>query len=451
MKLTAILTSALMISPLIANDFFFEAQAIVYTGSLIQIEGTTFDATREFGEPGHGAALDGPSPAIASHWYSVTVTEPHRIEVLIDYTESSGTDIVSAVYTGTGVSDLTELSRYADVDFPANSRRLYEPFGSFARYHFDAVPGTTYYIAIDGEGNKGHYRLNLRPSRDPHNPSAEMIAPGADWRAFIARDGGTPVDPLTIDADFFTKWHDPAELDGLGFEAPAPSPMGYGSINGLEIATGLWNAAVPSIQPPSGNRYTAYLRTSFTPGSQIEGLGFEGLFDDGAIFYVNGVEVARSNVDPVADALNWQTLALATSLPDGAGDTEEEIQYATAPDLVLPGGVPVEISVSLHNQGSNSSDMAFDMRVWALGGDGVVVPFEPPFIATITSTGTPGQFTISWPSKADETYQIQSSPTMNNGTWTDVFPTDINPSGTGTNTRNVTSGATRLFYRVIIR
>jgi len=450
MKLNALLTSALMISPLIANDNFVDALAIAYAGTAFQHEGDTTDATREAGEPLHGAT--GISPPIASQWYSVTVTEPHRIEVFIDYGAlPSGTDIVSAVYTGENVASLTELSRYPDISFPAHSGRLTEPFGSFTRYHFDAVPGTTYYIAVDGEGNRGPYRLNLRPSRDPHNPTAEMVAPGADWRSLIARDQGNPVDPLTIDGEFFDKWHDSANLTALGFTAPLPTPIGYGTIDGLDIATGLWDIADPSLQPPSGNRYTSYHRISFTPGSQIEGLGFEGLFDDGAIFYVNGVEVARSNVDPAADAKNWQTLALSTALPDGAGETEKDVQYATAPNIVLPGGTPVEIAVSLHNQGSGSSDMAFNMRIWALGGDGVVIPFTPPFLATITPLATPNRYDISWPSKDDETYQIQSSPSMEGDNWTDVFPNDIDPSGTGTNTRTVVGIGDKRFYRVIIR
>ena len=452
MKLNVILTSALMISPLIANDNFVDAEPIAYTGTDRDFMGNTTNASREVGEPNHGALDDLLRPAVASQWYAVTVTEAHRIEVLVDYEGvPSGLDAVVAVYTGTDVQNLNLLSRYSDTNFSAFSRRLHEPFGEFARLNFDAVPGTTYYIAVDGEGNKGPYRLNLKPSRDPHNPTAEMITPDSDWRALIARDSGVPVDPLTIDDEFFDKWHLSANLTTLGFTVPSPTPMGYGNINGLDIATGLWNTADPSQQPPSGNRYTAYLRATFTPDNQIDGLGFEGLFDDGAIFYVNGVEVARSNVDPAADALNWQTVAQATALPGAAGDTEEVIQYATAPDVVLPAGVPVEISVSMHNQSGGSSDMAFNMRIWALGGDGVVVPFEPPFLATISPATTPGRYDISWPSKAGETYQIQSSPSMESDNWTDVFPSDISPSGTGTNTSNVFGSGNKVFYRVIIR
>ena len=452
MKLNAILTSALTISPLIANDNFVDAQAIAYTGTTLSFMGNTTNASREVGEPVHGALNTSLRPAVASEWYSVTVTEAQRIEVVIDFEGvPSGLDSVVAVYTGEDVQSLTQLSRYSDINFPAFSRRLFEPFGQFSRLNFDAVPGTTYYIAVDGEGNRGPYRLNLRPSRDPHNPTAEMISPDSEWRALIARDGGVPVDPLTIDDEFFDKWHLSANLNTLGFTVPSPTPMGYGNINGLDITTGLWNTADPSQQPPSGNRYTAYLRTTFTPGNQIDGLGFEGLFDDGAIFYVNGVEVARSNVDPAADALNWQTVAQATNLPSGAGDTEEVIQYATAPNVVLPAGVPVEISVSMHNQSGGSSDMAFNMRIWALGGEGVVIPFTPPFLATITPATTPGRYNISWPSNEGETYQIQSSPSMESDDWTDIFPSDINPSGTGTNTSNVLGSGNKVFYRVIIR
>ena len=89
--------------------------------------------------------------------------------------------------------------------------------------------------------------------------------------------------------------------------------------------------------------------------------------------------------------------------------------------------------MSMHNQSEGSSDMAFNMRIWALDGDGVVVPFAPPFLATINPAATPGNYEISWPSKEGETYQIQSSPSMESDDWTDIFPSDINPSGSGTN------------------
>ncbi|MDB4537872.1 hypothetical protein N9230_04575 [Akkermansiaceae bacterium] len=444
-----------MISPLIANDNFVDAQAIAYDGLFFDQLDNNDGATRENLEPLHGATNPG-SLANASRWYSVTVTESQRIEVLIDYegAGASGLDAVVAVYTGDDVANLTEISRYADIQVPAHSARLSEPFTRFARLNFDAVPGTTYHIAVDGEGNRGPYRLVLQPSRDPHNPTAELVAPGSDWRTLIARDENIPVDPLTIDSDFFVKWHDPANLDALGFTAPSPTPAGYGVIDALlgdhELGTGLWNP-LNSDAPPSGSRNCAYLRTSFTPGSQITGLGFEGLFDDGAIIYVNGNEVARVNIDEAADALSWQTTALSTTLPDGAGDTEKVVQYATAESVNLPAGVPVEIAVSLHNQGPGSSDMAFNMRIWALGGGGVVEPYEPPFLATITPSSLPGRYDITWPSKNGEIYQIQSSSSIESDDWTDVFPSDIDPSGTGTNTSNIPGSGSRTFYRVIIR
>ena len=95
--------------------------------------------------------------------------------------------------------------------------------------------------------------------------------------------------------------------------------------------------------------------------------------------------------------------------------------------------------------------MAFNMRIWALGGDGVVIPYTPPFLATIAPATTPGRLNISWPSKAGEIYQIQSSPSMESDNWTDVFPNDISPSGTGTNTSNVLGSGNKVFGRVSIR
>jgi len=459
------LLAALLASPLIANDNFSDALPINYTGEFIAFIGNTDDATREEFEPTHGATKP-TSPANASHWYAITVDEARRIEVIIDYegTPSSGLDALVAIYTGDDLQTLTEVSRYPDLEVPAKSARRSEPFTTFARLNFDAVPGTNYHLAVDGEGNHGPYRLVLQPSRDPHSPTAELLPPGSLWRSFIARDPGDnpdsveddiPIDPIEVDPDFFTKWHNSANLTELGFTSAHSTPIAYGNVVGLHVfspatISPLWNPLDATASPPSGNRYTSYHRTTFTPETQVKGLGFEGLFDDGFIIHINGEEVARANLAPEADPLNWQTLASETSIP-GIGDSEKVSQYAAAPDLILPAGVEVEVAISLHNQSPSSTDMGFDLRIWALEGGVPITPNSSNFRATVEPTESDDLYRITWPSRDGQTYQIQTSSSLLEDSWTDVFDSDIDPEGTGTNSELISSDTPQRFWRVLVR
>ena len=151
-----------------------------------------------------------------------------------------------------------------------------------------------------------------------------------------------------------------AGYNGPPFSGPSQALLGYGAIDADPIQTDIWGLrdtdgdGNPEMLPPSGLRYAAYFRTTFTPASAVAHLGFRGLIDDGAVIYINGVEV--SNINFTGDASDWQAFAVT------ATGTETAPQEGIAPNINLPGGVPVEIAVSLHNPNATSSDMGFDPR-----------------------------------------------------------------------------------------
>ena len=368
-----------------ANDQF--ANAIALTGDLpIRTTGRTDNrldavgATKESGEPNHAGDAGG-----ASIWWKWTPTVSGRYYVSLD---GSSFDTLLGVYTGTAVNALTLLSRYPNLSVPASSST--EPFYPGSRVEFDAVAETTYHIAADGAGGAfGTVALKLGTSTPRLDPSAELLPAGSAWAYLLAVDvANQPIDPETVDADFDTTWHTAALYDGPVFAGPSPGLLGYGSITADPVVTDIWGGRdhdgdlAPDDEPPSGLRFTTYYRTTFTPAAAVAHLGFEALVDDGAVIYVNGVEVERLNVSGSKDPADWDERA------DGnAAEDAPQIGFALDQDLLA--GLPVEIAVSVHNSSSSSSDMGFDLRVYSVARPTFTVPPNDNFADAIVLSGNP--------------------------------------------------------------
>ncbi|HEY0172750.1 MAG TPA: Ig-like domain-containing protein [Pyrinomonadaceae bacterium] len=114
-----------------ANNSFAAAQPI--TGDEGRVTGANWLATKEAGEPSHAGVAGGKSV-----WYKFRA--PGTGKVTFD-TLGSNIDTVMAVYTGTDVGALTQVASNDDADQAAGVWT--------SRVSFDAVAGTTYYIAVD--------------------------------------------------------------------------------------------------------------------------------------------------------------------------------------------------------------------------------------------------------------------------------------------------------------
>lgn len=181
---------------------------------------------------------------------------------------------------------------------------------------------------------------------------------------------------------------------------------------GTETSAGLvFPAPIATVIPPANpnNEFlTSYYRKTVTLPALAAGFSYalSYIVDDGAVFYVDGVEIARYNM-PAGD-VTYSTLAPAA----GA-----EGQLFALP-LAITSGTHT-IAVTVHQSANTSSDIVF-------GAEVIIVPTASPAVA-VTHTG--GNAVVTW--NADASWELVSSANAN-GPWAAVagnpFRTFTTPS-----------------------
>jgi hypothetical protein len=168
-----------------------------------------------------------------------------------------------------------------------------------------------------------------------------IIPANQPWSALHTTDG---VEPASLDAtnDFYTTWYLASGYDGPAFNAPAPGPFRYGTITYFTQAA-LTATVLPT--PASGIRFTTYFKTTFTASKDYPEVIAQILADDGAVIYLDGVEIKRVNMANSTDA-NFYTYADGPSRTEDGADTESSLRAG-----------PHTLAVSLHNAASDSSDL----------------------------------------------------------------------------------------------
>jgi len=190
--------------------------------------------------------------------------------------------------------------------------------------------------------------------------SATLVPAGSVWSYL---DNGS---------DAGSAWRDPAYDDSAW--ASGPAELGYG--DGLEatvVATG--TGGVRAI--------TTYFRHSFAVvgASEIPVLKLQLLRDDGAVVYLNGVEVHRSNLP--AGVINSTTLASAAV--GGDGETSFEEAWIDAGLLVEGSNL---LAVEIHQSALTSSDISFNL---ALTSETPAL-VRGPYLQLVNTTGV----TLRW-------------------------------------------------------
>ena len=123
---------------------------------------------------------------------------------------------------------------------------------------------------------------------------------------------------------------------------------------------------------PNAKFITSYFRKSFvvTQPEQYTQLTLNLLRDDGAVVYLNGIEIYRSNMP--AGAIAYQTLA-STNTPDETTWFQTTVNAAANPALIVQG--TNVLAVEVHQYSQWSSDVSFDAE---LSGTPVTAPTPPP-------------------------------------------------------------------------
>jgi len=174
-------------------------------------------------------------------------------------------------------------------------------------------------------------------------------------------------------SDQGSAWREPGFDDGSWLSGPAQ--FGYG--DGDE-------ATLISYGANTYQKYvTTYFRHSFsvwdTP--QIRGLKLKLLRDDGALVYLNGVEVARSNMP--SGAINYLTLA-STNVT--GGDEDIFVDSFIDPELLSPG--TNVLAVEIHQASITSSDVSFDLELLSTG-----LMRKAPYLIY---SGSAGEMKVLW-------------------------------------------------------
>lgn len=170
----------------------------------------------------------------------------------------------------------------------------------------------------------------------PLGPTTYPLTAGTEWNYL---DNGTSLDAAA--------WKDTTfNDDNWSFGA---APLGYGDVMKTEISYG----------PDANNKYITYYfrRDVMVDLNDVTDTVYLGLRrDDGAIVYINGVEVVRDNMP----ATGVDYLTNSSTIISGSDETAFNIYRL--PKTVLRNGRN-QIAVEIHNRDGQSSDLGFDLFI----------------------------------------------------------------------------------------
>jgi hypothetical protein len=270
----------------------------------------------------------------------------------------------------------------ARVEFFADGNFLGEITQAPFRFEWlDAFPGThqVWAIATDEPGASATSAVVQVTVAFPTNLT-KLVSTGAVWRYL---DNGS---------DQGTAWRLP-HFDAQSW-ASGSAELGYG-----DDTEGRPEATVVGFGPDPNNKYiTTYFRRAFVLNdvSTFTGLSVRLMRDDGAIVYLNGVEVFRSNMP--TGTVTFTTHA-TTSV---AGSAESAFfTNAVSPGLLQTGTNVVAVEV--HQSDTNSTDISFDLELLASRGLAPIIITQPQSLTVLA--GNTATFAVLAVGTAPLSYQ----------------------------------------------
>ncbi|HEY2952487.1 MAG TPA: Ig-like domain-containing protein, partial [Verrucomicrobiae bacterium] len=197
-----------------------------------------------------------------------------------------------------------------------------------------------------------------------------LIAAGSDWKY------------LDHGSNQGTAWRAPAFSDSAW--ASGPAQLGFGDGDEATVING----------GPSTNRFvTTYFRRAFpvVATAAFASLNLRVLRDDGAVVFLNGVEVFRSNMP--TGAVTYATYA--SSVVSGADETTTFYATNLSPGLLING--TNVLAVEVHQANATSTDLSFDLELSA-----------SPAPPRLTIARADSQVVLAWPVWATS-FRVQSA------------------------------------------
>ena len=295
-------------------------------------------------------ATDNAGASTTSAPVSITVTNPVNSLPSVALTSPANEATIPA-------SSLTLTATAADTDgtvtkveFFRGATKLGEDTTAPYEFTWTGIPVGTYSLTAKATDNDGGittsaaYTIHAVAFTD-----LTRIDRGSVWKYL---DNGT---------DQGTAWKETAFDDSAW--ASGPGKLGYedGAVTILRQG--------PSGQTSSTKYITYYFRRTFNiaDASKVLGLKMNLLRDDGAVIYINGTEVARSNMP--TGAVNYLTQSATI-----VSNADETTYFPLAlPTSALVTGDNV-IAISLHQRDNTSSDLGLDLDLIATVEGGNALP-----------------------------------------------------------------------------
>lgn len=321
---------------------------------------------------------------------------------------------------------VSTLTIFTNVQFFDGSTKLGEDDSTPFTFDWNNVPLGSHAFTARARNTNGQTVISaavnisvVAASAVPPAVTLSLIQTGAFWK-YLAVASSAPTTWPNRDFDD-SLW--PGGRAQLGYgEGDETTPISYGgNVNNKWI--------------------TSYYRYPFTindPGA-VTNLTLHLKRDDGAVVYVNGLEILRDNLPP--GPVTWGTLAT-----NAADDGQVFVDFTLDPATLTPGTNIV--AVELHQAAANSSDASFDLALDGLAStnrprgvyltsprDGSIVP--PGLIvitAQVVAGGTLGvtnveffgdglkvgedasaPFSVVWPDSPSGAHQIYAVATDSAG------------------------------------
>ncbi|BCU79784.1 Ig-like domain-containing protein [Luteolibacter sp. LG18] len=317
-------------------------------------------------------ATDNDGASTTSTAVNITVTNPSNVAPTVALTShTDGQKIPASSLTLTASASDTD-GVISKVEFYNGATKLGESTTAPYTLTLPGIAVGNYTLTAKATDNDGGITtstvVNVIATAYTDNAA---LARGATWKYL---DDGT---------DQGTAWAATAFDDSAW--ASGAARLGYGDTQVTLLRQG------PSGMTSSTKYITYYFRKTFTVAdvSKVIGLSATLQRDDGAVIYINGVEVARSNMP--SGAINY--LTNSSTIVDSTDET-------TFFPLTMPFGSLVTgtntIAVEIHQRDNTSSDLGFDMdlNVITEGGNAKpVVQLTSPANGSTSFLGNPVQIT----------------------------------------------------------